>query len=110
MKTLNELKTTAKAFGLIIRKDGKGGYLLTDLNNTLAAPGPMTLEEVEAWLTDLNATNKPLKDILKELRGDRTAAEMAALVGTTPGAWAMYETGLRVPRDEVMARIKALMA
>ena len=39
---------------MMIRKDGKGGYLLTDLNNCLMAPGPMTLEEVALWLDDLD--------------------------------------------------------
>lgn len=55
MKTLNQLKTIAKAHDLMIRKDGKGGYMLTDLNNALAAPAPMTLDEVETWLDDLDA-------------------------------------------------------
>ena len=46
--TLNKLKTRAKAHDLMIRKDGKGGYFLVDpITNALAAPGPMTLEEVE---------------------------------------------------------------
>lgn len=52
--TLNKLKTRAKAHDLFIRKDGKGGYLLTDFLNRLMAPGPMTLEEVEMWLDDLD--------------------------------------------------------
>lgn len=52
--TETRLKTRAKAHGLTIRKDGKGGYLLTDLNNCLMAPGPMTLEEVALWLDDLD--------------------------------------------------------
>ena len=52
--TLDQLKTRAKAHDLMIRKDGKGGYLLTDFLNRLMAPGPMTLEEVEMWLDDLD--------------------------------------------------------
>lgn len=52
--TLNKLKSKAKAHGLMIRKDGKGGYLLTDFNNCLMAPGPMSLEEVALWLDDLD--------------------------------------------------------
>lgn len=52
--TLDQLKTKAKAHDLMIRKDGKGGYLLTDFLNRLMAPGPMTLEEVEMWLDDLD--------------------------------------------------------
>lgn len=54
--TLNQLKTRAKAHDLMIRKDGKGGYVLVDIYiNALAAPGPMTIEEVEMWLDDLDA-------------------------------------------------------
>lgn len=53
--TLNQLKTRAKAHDLMIRKDGKGGYVLVDIYiNALAAPGPMTIEEVEMWLDDLD--------------------------------------------------------
>lgn len=53
--TLNQLKTRAKAHDLMIRKDGKGGYLLVDPStNALAAPGPITIEEVEMWLDDLD--------------------------------------------------------
>lgn len=53
--TLNQLKTRAKALDLMVRKDGKGGYLLVDPStNALAAPGPMTIEEVEMWLDDLD--------------------------------------------------------
>ena len=52
--TLDQLKTRAKAHDLMIRKDGKGGYLQTDFLNRLMAPGPMTLEEVEMWLDDLD--------------------------------------------------------
>lgn len=57
--TLNQLKTRAKAHDLMIRKDGKGGYLLVDIYiNALAAPGPMTIEEVEMWLDDLDKLQK----------------------------------------------------
>lgn len=53
--TLNQLKTRAKHHDMMIRKDGHGGYILVDIyTNTLAAPGPMTLEEVELWLDDLD--------------------------------------------------------
>lgn len=55
MLTFVNLKTRAKAHDLMIRKDGKGGYLLVDPSiNALVAPGPMTLEEVEMWLDDLD--------------------------------------------------------
>ena len=57
--TLDQLKTRAKAHDLMIRKDGKGGYLLVDIYiNALAAPGPMTIEEVEMWLDDLDKLQK----------------------------------------------------
>jgi DNA-binding XRE family transcriptional regulator len=45
--------------------------------------------------------------ILKDLRGERSQSEMAAAVGITKSAWAMYERGERVPRDEVKRRIAA---
>ena len=65
--TLNQLKTRAKALDLMIRKDGKGGYLadrfpLTDAD---AAPGPMTLEEVEMWLDDLDEVTSSKKAPLR---------------------------------------------
>ena len=54
--TLNQLKTRAKRHDMIIRKDGHGGYLLLDPStNTLAAPGPMALEQVALWLDDLDS-------------------------------------------------------
>lgn len=43
--------------------------------------------------------------ILKKLRGKRTRDEVARAVGVTRSAWAMYERGERVPRDEVKVRI-----
>lgn len=52
--TETRLKTRAKRHDIMIRKDGKGGYMLTDYNNCLMAPGPMTLEEVALWLDDLD--------------------------------------------------------
>lgn len=57
--TLNQLKTRAKAHDLMIRKDGKGGYVLVDpRTNALVAPGPMTLEEVEMWLDDMDKSQQ----------------------------------------------------
>lgn len=53
--TVNQLKTRAKRHDMMIRKDGKGGHMLTDYNNGLMAPGPMTLEEVALWLDDLDS-------------------------------------------------------
>lgn len=54
--TENRLKTRAKRYDMMIRKDGHGGYMLVDSRtNTLAAPGPLTLEEVALWLDDLDS-------------------------------------------------------
>lgn len=44
-------------------------------------------------------------DMLKELRGDKSQAEIASSVGVTKSSWAMYERGERVPRDEVKVKI-----
>ena len=30
-----------------------GNFYLTDLNNCAVAPCPMTLEQIDSWLTDL---------------------------------------------------------
>lgn len=60
MKTLNQLKTQAKKHDLLIRKDGRGNFMLVDnRTNTVAAyPELMTLEEVEAWLDELDTTDE----------------------------------------------------
>ena len=45
-----------------------------------------------------------IEDIQKRLvsaRGDRTQTEVAKVVGISESALAMYESGKRVPRDEV---------
>lgn len=42
---------------------------------------------------------------LKKLRGDKTQSEIAKEVGVTTSAWAMYERGERVPRDEIKVKI-----
>ena len=44
-------------------------------------------------------------DILKELRGNKSQAEIALSIGVTKSSWAMYERGERVPRDEVKVKI-----
>lgn len=41
---------------------------------------------------------------LRELRGGRTAKELAAELGVSRSAVAMYERGARVPGDEVKIR------
>jgi len=55
--TINKLKTRAKKYGLAIRKyeRGEDSYVLVDISyNVIAAPYPMTLEQVEMWLDDLD--------------------------------------------------------
>lgn len=42
---------------------------------------------------------------LTKLRGDRTREEVAKMVGISRSALAMYETGGRVPRDEIKIRL-----
>lgn len=44
---------------------------------------------------------------LKKLREKthESQAEMAKIVGVTPSAYAMYESGERVPRDSIKIRI-----
>nr|DAQ28874.1 MAG TPA: helix-turn-helix domain protein [Caudoviricetes sp.] len=49
--------------------------------------------------------NMPMSDMLKKLRGDATQETVARAVGVTKSAWAMYERGERVPRDEVKIKI-----
>ena len=38
---------------------------------------------------------------LKELRGERTLSEVSKSVGISTSALGMYETGRRIPQDEV---------
>lgn len=42
---------------------------------------------------------------LRTLRGKRTQAEVAAAVGITTSAYAMYEQGERIPRDDTKVRL-----
>lgn len=42
---------------------------------------------------------------LRALRGSQSQSEIAAAIGITKSAWAMYERGERVPRDEIKYRI-----
>lgn len=42
---------------------------------------------------------------LRELRGDKSQQEIAKAIGVTKSAWAMYERGERIPRDEVKLQI-----
>ena len=42
---------------------------------------------------------------LRELRGERSVAEVADSVGISLSALRMYESGNRVPRDEIKIRL-----
>lgn len=42
---------------------------------------------------------------LKRIRGNKTQNEVATAVGVSPSAYAMYETGQRIPRDDVKVKI-----
>lgn len=42
---------------------------------------------------------------LRELRGDRTQAEVSDATGVTPSAYSMYENDVRVPNDDAKKRI-----
>lgn len=42
---------------------------------------------------------------LKKLRGSQTLQQVADSLGISKSAWQMYETGNRVPRDELKIRI-----
>lgn len=44
-------------------------------------------------------------ELLREKRGRRSRAEVASAVGISVSALAMYELGLRVPRDDVKVRL-----
>lgn len=43
--------------------------------------------------------------ILKKLRGKKTITETAKEIGITPSALSNYETGIRVPRDQIKIKI-----
>lgn len=42
---------------------------------------------------------------LVDLRGDRTQATVATAIGTSVSSVAMYESGSRMPRDEIKVAI-----
>ncbi len=50
-------------------------------------------------------SKEKIAERLKILRGDRTAKEVAEAIGITISALANYESGLRIPRDEIKAKI-----
>lgn len=44
-------------------------------------------------------------EILIQLRGERTQAEVAKAVGISVSAISMYEQGERIPRDEIKRKL-----
>ena len=48
---------------------------------------------------------KRIAEKLVELRGEKTQVEVAENVGISLSALAMYETGNRIPRDEIKIRL-----
>lgn len=50
---------------------------------------------------------KIAKTLIK-LRGDRTQREIAKELGISTSAYAMYEIGERIPKDEIKIRIARL--
>lgn len=44
---------------------------------------------------------------LKQLRKDKSMAEVASAIGISVSALGMYETGARMPRDEVKVSLAA---
>ena len=49
--------------------------------------------------------SKRIGERLQKLRGSRTQKEVAEAVGVTPMAISLYESGERVPRDEIKVRL-----
>lgn len=47
---------------------------------------------------------KSIGNILRELRGNKSRAEVANAVGVSTSAIAMYERGERIPRDDIKVR------
>ena len=63
--TLDELKKRARKHDMEIRKYRRGEdfYMLVDIRgNFVAAPEPMTLEQVALWLADLDELNAEAED------------------------------------------------
>lgn len=48
------IKNRAKRHDLMLMKDGRGEYYLTDFNKRVVAPGPMSLVQVALWLDNLD--------------------------------------------------------
>ena len=49
--------------------------------------------------------SKKIGERLQKLRGSRTQKEVAEAVGVTPLAISLYESGERIPRDEIKVRL-----
>ncbi len=49
--------------------------------------------------------NEIMGNKLRSLRGHKTQKEVAEALGISLSAYAMYESGARVPRDEVKIRM-----
>lgn len=50
---------------------------------------------------------KRIGERLQKLRGDKTQEAVARDLGVSPSAVGMYESGERIPRDDVKIRIAA---
>lgn len=50
---------------------------------------------------------KKIGALLTKLRGERTQEEVARAVGISVSALSMYETGNRIPRDNIKIRLSA---
>jgi len=72
--------------------------MLTESDNLHTKPSEGVRKKVDM---------KQAGEKLKELRGCRTQTGVARAVGITPSALSMYESGERVPRDEVKERLCA---
>lgn len=57
-------------------------------------------EEVRALIS-----SEVIAKRLVDLRGDRTQATVATAIGTSVSSVAMYESGSRMPRDEIKVAI-----
>lgn len=49
--------------------------------------------------------NEQIAKKLIELRGSKTQKEVSEAIGVSQAAYAMYETGQRVPRDSIKIKI-----
>lgn len=49
--------------------------------------------------------NKSIGTKLRELRGNKSRAEVAKAIGVSVSAIAMYETDARIPKDDIKVKI-----